>query len=124
MTPNTIPDEEVLFQNLERIRDRGFALDDEERLEGLRCVASAIDTPEGRAVRGRQRQWAGEPSYRRDVPGITLEEGARRFSGIEYLFSLSIRRSGIGGYRKSSRESPFKGIRTRLDSNWCFYVAV
>jgi len=41
-TPETITDRDELFDALERIRDRGFAFDDEERLRGLRCVAAPI----------------------------------------------------------------------------------
>ncbi len=41
-TENTVTDEAALFAELDRIRDRGFAFDDEERLHGLRCVAAPI----------------------------------------------------------------------------------
>jgi len=41
-TTNTITNREELFQELETIQERGFALDDEERVEGLRCVAVPI----------------------------------------------------------------------------------
>lgn len=46
-TPNTISDREELFSALETIRERGVAYDDEERLEGLRCVACAIESETG-----------------------------------------------------------------------------
>lgn len=38
----TITDREALFEELERIRERGVAFDYEERLRGVRCVASPI----------------------------------------------------------------------------------
>lgn len=41
-TENTITDEATLFEELEQVRERGIAFDDEERLEGLRCVASPV----------------------------------------------------------------------------------
>jgi DNA-binding IclR family transcriptional regulator len=41
-TPNTITDRDRLMEALETIRERGYAYDDEERLEGLRCVAAPI----------------------------------------------------------------------------------
>lgn len=41
-TENTITDRELLFSELETIRERGVAFDREERLSGLRCVAAPI----------------------------------------------------------------------------------
>lgn len=42
ITPQTVTDRDELFDELEQTRQRGFAIDDEERLEGLRCVAAPI----------------------------------------------------------------------------------
>jgi DNA-binding IclR family transcriptional regulator len=42
LTGRTITDSEVLYERLDTIRDRGYALDKEERLEGLRCVAAPV----------------------------------------------------------------------------------
>ena len=41
-TDNTITDETELFERLETIRNRGVAFDNEERIEGIRCVAAPI----------------------------------------------------------------------------------
>lgn len=41
-TPNTITDRDELYAELERVRQRGYAFDREERLEGLRCLAAPI----------------------------------------------------------------------------------
>jgi len=41
-TPNTITDRETLFETLARVRERGYALDDEEIQPGLRCVAAPV----------------------------------------------------------------------------------
>jgi len=41
-TPNTLTTEEELLEELDTIADQGYALDNEERLEGLRCVAAPI----------------------------------------------------------------------------------
>lgn len=41
-TENTITERDELFQELERVREEGYALDDEARVKGLRCVAVPI----------------------------------------------------------------------------------
>jgi len=42
MTENTITDRDELMSELEEIRKRGYAIDDEEIQRGLRCVAAPI----------------------------------------------------------------------------------
>ncbi|QCS44957.1 IclR family transcriptional regulator [Natrinema versiforme] len=44
--PNTITNERELYENLETIAERGYAIDDEENIEGLRCVAAPIKNDE------------------------------------------------------------------------------
>lgn len=41
-TPNTIVGTDDLVRDLEQTRNRGYAIDDEESVEGLRCVGAAI----------------------------------------------------------------------------------
>ncbi|SER40444.1 IclR family transcriptional regulator [Natrinema salaciae] len=41
-TPNTITDASRLYEELEEISERGYATDDEENIEGLRCVAAPV----------------------------------------------------------------------------------
>ena len=43
-TGNTITTREELFDRLDRIRERGYALNDEEEIDGLRAVGAPIDT--------------------------------------------------------------------------------
>jgi DNA-binding IclR family transcriptional regulator len=46
-TPHTIRDEEVLFEQLAEVRERGVAFNSEESTEGLRSVAVPVTGPEG-----------------------------------------------------------------------------
>lgn len=46
-TDRTITSREALDERLETVRENGFALDTEERLEGLSCVAAPIKTGDG-----------------------------------------------------------------------------
>lgn len=41
-TENTITDREELFAELERIREQGYAVDDEENVSGLRCIGAPV----------------------------------------------------------------------------------
>jgi DNA-binding IclR family transcriptional regulator len=48
-TPHTIADLSALLSTLAAVRDRGFAVDDQEYTPGLRCVAVPIFDLDGRA---------------------------------------------------------------------------
>lgn len=50
VTEKTITDPEQLREELQDIRSEGVAYDDEEKLSGLRCVASPITTPDQEAL--------------------------------------------------------------------------
>jgi DNA-binding IclR family transcriptional regulator len=41
-TENTITDKEKMFEELRRIRENGYAFDNEERITGIRCVAVPV----------------------------------------------------------------------------------
>lgn len=42
ITRHTITDQEQLFEELEDVREKGYATDDEERILGVRCVAAPV----------------------------------------------------------------------------------
>ncbi|GGL38609.1 transcriptional regulator [Halarchaeum grantii] len=47
VTEHTVTDRDVLFEEIEECRERGFAVDDEERIPGVRCVGAAITGDDG-----------------------------------------------------------------------------
>lgn len=47
VTANTVTDESGLYTELERIRERGYAVNDEESMAGLRAIGSPIVTESG-----------------------------------------------------------------------------
>ncbi|WP_227356512.1 IclR family transcriptional regulator [Haladaptatus salinisoli] len=46
-TAATITEREKLFADLERVRERGYAVDNEEKIEGLRCIAAPVKGTDG-----------------------------------------------------------------------------
>lgn len=49
-TPNTITDRAKLFKHLEEVRRRGYAIDNVENEDGIRCVGAPIFDHQGRPV--------------------------------------------------------------------------
>lgn len=52
LTHRTIHSVDALLANLEQVRTKGYALDDEERGIGIRCVAAPIRRSDGRVIAG------------------------------------------------------------------------
>jgi DNA-binding IclR family transcriptional regulator len=46
-TEQSITDRDVLLDHLEEVREQGFAVDDEEHINGLRCIGTPILSDEG-----------------------------------------------------------------------------
>ncbi|MFF4851548.1 IclR family transcriptional regulator [Streptomyces sp. NPDC001194] len=51
-TPRTLTGTEALLAELETVRSRGFAVDDEENEPTIRCIGAAVLDPEGRPIGG------------------------------------------------------------------------
>lgn len=47
LTENTITDEDELYEELEEIRERGYSINDQETIPGLRAVGVPIECPDG-----------------------------------------------------------------------------
>ncbi|MFC6907108.1 IclR family transcriptional regulator [Halalkalicoccus tibetensis] len=77
ITENTITDRDQLFAELAQIKERGYAIDDEERVQGMRCIAAPIIDEEGEAVAavsvsGPKNRFQGE-YLETTVPNLVLE---------------------------------------------------
>ncbi|QLH81993.1 IclR family transcriptional regulator [Halosimplex pelagicum] len=72
-TEKTVSDRESLMQDLEEIRERGYAIDDEENVHGLRCVAAPVlqddDILGAASVSGPSRRMEGE-RFDEELPNI------------------------------------------------------
>lgn len=71
-TPDTISTSEALYQELERIRDQGYAIDDGEHQPGLRCVGAPIRNEHGQVFAGIS---ASGPAWK--LPNSYLPELAK-----------------------------------------------
>ncbi|WP_306052553.1 IclR family transcriptional regulator [Natronococcus wangiae] len=69
-TDRTITDEAALFEKLEAVRRRGFAVNDEELIDGYRSIGAAITSPDGKVVGAFS---VGGPTYRMAVDDETTE---------------------------------------------------
>lgn len=72
-TDNTLTDRGVLFETLDTIRERGYAFNDGEEVEGIRAVGMAIVTDGGvrgaLSVSGPSKRVRGE-RFRKELPEI------------------------------------------------------
>jgi DNA-binding IclR family transcriptional regulator len=75
LTPRTITAVDDLLRELARVRARGFAVDDEESVEGLLCVAIPVRDATGAA---RYAMSVSAPSYRLPYARVTQIAAAVR----------------------------------------------
>lgn len=72
---NTITDAEELREELQAIRERGIAFDDEESLDGCRCVAAPITNKSNQMIRGAisvsgPKRRMQQKRFRTDLPEL------------------------------------------------------
>ncbi len=86
-TPNTMVTAEHLLRDLSSVRTRGYAIDDEESVEGLRCVGAVI------------RDHDGSPSYALSVSGPKSRMSYSRIQeiGLALVESAAELSRGLGG---------------------------
>lgn len=71
-TEGTLTDRNELFDALERVRDRGYAIDDSERIPGIRCVAAPVrsnDVIGALSVNGPTKRVEGD-YFREELPSL------------------------------------------------------
>lgn len=76
-TEQTITDRETLLAELDRIRDRGYAVNDEEEIRGLRAVGAPIRDSDGAvvgavSVTGPTSRLQGD-RFEQEIPDLVLE---------------------------------------------------
>jgi len=76
-TENTITNDEEFFKELEQTRERGFAINDEERVIGMRAIGAPIKTQNGEplgsiSISGPITQFKDELFYE-EIPTMLLE---------------------------------------------------
>ena len=71
-TERTITTRAELYDELERVREQGYAIADEEYAAGLRAVGVAVENPDGSLLGGLSMSM---PTYRRE--GETFEEASQ-----------------------------------------------
>jgi IclR family acetate operon transcriptional repressor len=81
-TRNTLTDPALLRRDIERARGRGFAFDDEERTQGMRCVAAPVTDMSGDVVAGISVSGPSDrmPLHRIDEFGARVREAAEALS--------------------------------------------
>jgi DNA-binding IclR family transcriptional regulator len=80
-TEQTRTSRDTLFEDLEQIRERGYALDTEERAEGVRCVAAPVITNDG-VVRGAVSVAGPVSRLRGDYLETTVPDMVKRTANV------------------------------------------
>ncbi len=76
-TQKTLTTRTALYAELERIRQQGFALDDEEHEEGIHCIAAPVFDHTGSVVAAISASWPGF-RYGREEEGSQGRPGQAR----------------------------------------------
>lgn len=98
LTPNSITDEHALAVELEKIRQAGYAVDDEETLEGVFCVSRVVPTDDPRS--GRHAV-----SLTMLKTQATPERIERCLSDLEAVSTELARRVGVSGTGDQARRA-------------------
>lgn len=96
-TPNTIASVDALQRELAAIRDQGYALDREEWLLGLACVAAPIFDRHGVCLATASVAYPAVQAERREeLIRLTCDTAARISASLGYVAPATGQRSGAG----------------------------
>jgi DNA-binding IclR family transcriptional regulator len=96
-TPKTLTDPEALEKEVQRVRKSGFAIDNEEFLPGLLCIAALVPI-------GRRRPF--EPLH----CGAGADHAARCGQGEDAAARVAARRARAEPHRHRRRRRPRAGL--------------
>lgn len=99
MTPNTITSAAALRLELAHIRASGFAFDNEEHSQGIRCLATPV-----RDHSGEVRASLCVVGPKNHLPKRRLPELRQALTAVAAGFSARLGHASIGGLRCSSAE--------------------
>lgn len=89
VSPRTITDVDEFLDELETVREQGYAIDDEERLTGLQCVAAPITDDEDRSIAAVSVSYpvhrVDADSYHEEIANAVL--GAANVIELEFNYS-------------------------------------
>ena len=89
LTPHTITSQKALWQELARVQEQGYAVDDEETFVGVRCVAAPIYDNTNRVIASMGISGPASRVTPERIPGIGLR---LRTLADEFSLSLGARR--------------------------------
>ncbi len=114
-TAQTITDPQIFLRHLREIRERGYAVDNEEVEDGLRCVAAPIVLPGGpvvAAVSVSGPAWRLTPG--RDPEMVPwVQEAASRIASALQLFCFDRLSEPLQRHRTCSAEGIARGDTKR-----------
>lgn len=81
-TANTLTDPDALDRDLSQTRARGYAVDGDEKTDGMRCIAAPVFDPYGETVAGLSISGPSSRIADGDIPrlGATVADAARQLS--------------------------------------------
>ena len=87
-TENTVSDKQTLFNELNDIRERGYAIDEQERINGVRCVSASIVAENGDVLGSLSLSGSTKnfPEERLEELANSVQEAARVVE-INYTYS-------------------------------------
>jgi IclR family acetate operon transcriptional repressor len=80
LTANTITDRDMLLEELERVRNQGYAVDDVENEEGIRCVGAPIFDHQGQVCAALS---VSGPAFRFSLDRVRDLSGTVKGTGLE-----------------------------------------